>query len=133
MTHTHDQLLETFLDSLPPALERWYSGDPFGYAELFTDGELSYFDPLTSQSLDSSSALQAHYERIVGMVDVPNFEVVNPRLQLLGDVAVFTYNLHEYKSEGAPSLTWNAAEVRECTADGWKVIHAHWSPIPPSE
>ncbi len=119
---------ETILAQERPALERFYKGDPSGYRELFAD-ELTYFDPGTGARLDGISALKEYYAPLEGKINVPRHEVLNPRIQLHGDIGVFTYNLNEYASDGPASARWNATEVYRRIGEEWRIIHAHWSAI----
>lgn len=128
MPESDEQVLEVLLARLRPALERWYRGDPYGYAALFAD-DLTYFDPRTERSLEDLEGLRSHYGPIEGLVQVPEAQVVNPRLQRRGELAVLTYNVHEHEGEGPPSTRWNATEVYERSVDEWRLIHAHWSPL----
>ena len=121
-------VLETILAQERPALERFYNGDPFGYAELFAD-ELTYFDPGSGGRMDGISALKEYYAPIEGQISVPRHEVLNPRIQLHGDMGVVTYNLNEYASDGPASQRWNATEVYRRIGEEWRIIHAHWSAI----
>lgn len=128
MPESDEQVLEILLARLRPALDRWYRGDPYGYAALFAD-HLTYFDPRTERSLEDLTGLRSHYAPIEGLVRMPEAQVVNPRLQCRGDLAVLTYNVHEHEREGPPSTRWNATEVYERSVDEWRLIHAHWSPL----
>ncbi|MFN2565057.1 MAG: nuclear transport factor 2 family protein [Gemmatimonadaceae bacterium] len=114
------------LAGLRSALERWYSGDPMGYADLFAD-DLTYFAPPTGGRLEGIEALRASYAPIQGKVHVPRHEVSNPKLQLHGDVGVLTYHLDDYPADGSPGGRWNATEVYRRDGDEWRIIHAHWS------
>ncbi len=125
-------VLETILAQSRPALDRFYNGDPFGYAELFAD-ELTYFDPATEARLDGISALKDHYAPVEGKINVPRYEVLNPEIQLHGDIGVVTFNLHEYASDGPASLRWNATEVYRRFGEEWRIIHAHWSAVEKTE
>ncbi|MFQ5791491.1 MAG: hypothetical protein ACE5JI_13545 [Acidobacteriota bacterium] len=44
-------------------------------------------------------------------------------------MAVFTYGLNEYASDGTVSVRWNATEVYRRIGDEWRIVHAHWSPV----
>ncbi len=123
---------ETILAQARPALERFYKGDPSGYRELFAD-ELTYFDPGTRARLDGISALKDYYAPLEGKINVPRHEVLNPKIQLHGDIGVFTYNLNEYASDGAVSVRWNSTEVYRRIGEEWRIIHAHWSTIENAE
>jgi ketosteroid isomerase-like protein len=99
-----------------------------GYADLFAD-DLTYFAPPTGGRLEGIEALRASYAPAKGKINVPKYEVSNSKLQLHGDVGVFTYNLDEYaRGDDAPSARWNATEVYRRDGDEWRIIHAHWSP-----
>ncbi len=56
------------------AMERWYTGDPSGYVELFVD-DLTYFAPVSGGRLESVSALKELFASIEGMIKVPRFIV----------------------------------------------------------
>ena len=123
---------ETLLAQARPALERFYKGDPSGYVELFAD-ELTYFDPRSGGRLDGIIALKDYFAPIEGKINVPRYEVLNPRIQLHGDIGVFTYNLNEFASDGAVSVRWNSTEVYRRIGEEWRIIHAHWSTIENTE
>ena len=126
MRQDQQNTYETIMARLQPAVERWYKGDPFGYAELCAD-EVTYFAPGTSGRLDGIGALKATYATFAGKVNVPRFEILNPKIQFHGDMGVFTYNVHEYDSEGTVTYPWDATEVYRRTGDEWQIVHAHWS------
>lgn len=113
------------------AMERWYTGDPSGYVELFAD-DLSYFAPVTGGRLEGISALKDLFGPIEGKINIPRFEMLNPKLQLHGDVGVFTYQLDEYADDGSASARWNATHVYRRIGAQWRIMHAHWSATAPA-
>ena len=107
------------------ALEMWNSGDPSGYINLSAD-DVSYFDPSLSQRLDGIENLKKYYEPIKKAVEVHKYEMINPQVVAMQNMAVLTFNFHSYKAEGVSK--WNCTEVYRLEADGqWKIIHTHWS------
>lgn len=126
MRQDQQHAYESIMAQLKPAVESWYKGDPFGYMRLCAD-EVSYYAPGTGGRLDGINALKASYDSLEGKINVPRYEILNPKIQLYGDIGVFTYNLHEYASEGPASYRWNATEVYRRIGDNWRIIHAHWS------
>jgi ketosteroid isomerase-like protein len=106
------------------ALERWGRGDPDGFLEI-SAAEVSYFDPFIEQRLDGLAGLRALYDQIRGRVQIERFEMIAPRVQLAGDVAVLTYRFDSHGSEG--SMQWNTTEVYRRGAGGWEIIHTHWA------
>ena len=106
------------------ALDRWGKGDPSGYLEINAE-DVTYFDPFQEKRLDGLTALTALYEQIRGKVQIDRDEIVNPKVQLIGDTAVLTFQFISHGSEG--SLHWNCTEVYQRFAAGWKIVHSHWS------
>jgi hypothetical protein len=123
---------DTIVTQERAAMERWYTGDPSGYVELFVD-DLTYFAPVSGGRLESVSALKELFAPIEGMIKVPRFEMFKPKLQLHGDVAVFTYQLNEYASGGSASARWNVTHVYRRTDKQWRIMHAHWSAMAPAQ
>src|SRR5207247_3180880 len=74
------------------ALDRWGKGDPQGYLEIYAP-EVTYFDPVQERRVDGATAMQKLYGPIKGMVRVDSYEMVEPKVQQRGDVAVLTFNL----------------------------------------
>jgi ketosteroid isomerase-like protein len=106
------------------ALDRWGKGDPGGYLDLCAD-EVTYFDPFTEQRVDGRAALAAWYEPIRGKIKIDRDEIVNPRVQIVGDVAILTFRFVSQGSEG--TALWNATEVYQRFGEEWKIVHTHWS------
>ncbi len=106
------------------ALDRWGRGDPSGFLEI-SDPDVVYFDPFVERRVDGLAALTRLYEGLRGQVQVDRYELVNPNVQLGGDIAVLTFN---YVSYGGEKLErWNCTEVYRRTPAGWRIIQTHWS------
>lgn len=111
------------------ALEKWYQGNPDGYLEISTD-DVVYFDPFTEQRIDGLEALKKHYDPIRGKIHVLHYDMPNPRVQAVNDMAVLTFNLHSFHGDVADK--WNCTEVYQLDNGGkWKIIQSHWSFIKP--
>lgn len=107
------------------ALRRWCSGDPSGFLDICAD-DVVYFDPFQNQRIDGLSALTTYYESLRGKVSAARFELLNPRVQVVGEAAVLTFNFVSWGgSEDA--LRWNCTEVFRLTSGIWKLIQTHWS------
>ncbi len=106
------------------ALDRWGNGDPSGFLEI-SDSDVVYFDPFIEQRIDGLTALTRLYEGIRGQVHVDRYELVNPKLQLGGGVAVLTFNYVSFNGE--KQGRWNCTEVYRRSAAGWRIIQTHWS------
>ena len=107
------------------ALTRWGNGDPSGFLEINAP-DVVYFDPYVPRRVDGLEALTACYRPIWGKIRFDRFELLNPHVQVVGDVAVLTFNYVSYK--GDESDRWNCTEVYRRSATGtWQIIQTHWS------
>jgi ketosteroid isomerase-like protein len=115
------------------ALDRWIRLDPEGYLGTFGP-EITYFDPTTDRRVDGLEAMRT---RLAPMKTLklpftdPRYEMIEPKVQRHGDVALLTFNLVSYgKQPDRPESVlarWNATEVY-CRIDGrWTIVHSHWS------
>ena len=111
------------------ALEKWNNGDPSGYLDLSTN-DVVYFDPFLDHKLEGIEALSKHYEPLKGQIHVDKYEMIDPVVQLVAEMAVLTFNLISY--EGKSASRWNCTEVYRLEQNGnWKIIQTHWSFVKP--
>ncbi len=106
------------------ALDRWGRGDPDGFLEICAP-EIVYFDPYVERRIDGLDSLADYYVDTRGVVKFDRFELINPTVQVQGDVAVLTFNYVSYRGEG--ESRWNCTEVYARRADQWRIIQTHWS------
>ena len=126
-------LLEQLVALERAALDRWIRLDPQGYLDLQAP-EVTYFDPFSPRRIDGLDAIQA---RVAPMKDMkptftdPRYDMIDPKVQRHGDVAVLTFNLvnHGKPPGGAERVLarWNSTEVYRLIGGKWKIIHSHWS------
>ena len=116
------------------ALDRWGRGDPQGYIEIMAP-EVTYFDPSTDKRIDGLPALRAMIEPYTGKIKIDRYEMVNPKVQHHGDVALLTFNLLNYRKlpDGKEQVTlrWNSTETYARVGGSWRIIHSHWSFVKP--
>jgi uncharacterized protein (TIGR02246 family) len=112
------------------ALDRWGKGDVGGFLSLYAD-EITYFDPLQDRRVDGLSAIRAVYEPFAGKFTIDRYEMLNPKVQRHGGVAVLTYNIQNYarQADGTerPTTRWNVTEVFRRIDGRWRTIHSHFS------
>lgn len=121
----YDQREKVILEILNTGLNKWYDGNPAAYAEAFNP-EITYFDPGTEEKRIVTS--QELYDLVKSRETKYDFSgVLDPIFQHSEDVSVLTFKLNQDFKAGV-SLNWNATEVYMNTPEGWKIIHAHWSP-----
>jgi ketosteroid isomerase-like protein len=119
------------------ALDRWITFDPQGYLDLYAPDVL-YFDPNQERRVDGLEALKKVVEPIKkfkGAIKEPRYEMIAPRAQQYGDIALLTFNLINYGRVSEEPETvlarWNSTEVYRRIDGKWKIIHSHWSYIKP--
>ena len=132
-----DPLLEELVVLERSALDRWIRLDPQGYLDLQAP-EVTYFDPFTESRVDGLDALQVRVAPMKNMKPPftnPRYEMINPKVQHHGDVALLTFNLVNYgELPNGPERVlsrWNSTEVYRRIGGAWKIIHSHWSFIQP--
>ena len=110
------------------ALDRWGSGDPLGYLGTYAP-DVTYFAPGGEKRVDGLGAMKALLIPITGKIKVDHYEMIGPKVQRMGDVAVLSYNLvsHANRPNGAVIVYWNSTAVYGRIAGKWKIIHSHWS------
>ena len=106
------------------ALERWGNGDPSGFLEICAP-DVVYFDPYQEKRIDGLDALTQYYKSIWGKVNFDRFELLNPLVQVSGDLAVLTFNYVSYT--GDKESRWNCTEVYRHDENRWQIIQTHWS------
>lgn len=111
------------------ALDRWGKGDPHGYLESYAP-DVTYFDPSRERRVDGLAAMKELLIPITGKIKIDHYEMIGPKVQRRGDVAVLTYNLiSQARRPNGESIIvrWNSTAVYERLKGKWKIIHSHWS------
>jgi ketosteroid isomerase-like protein len=111
------------------ALERWNHGDINGYLDLYAE-DIVYFDPMIDQRMDGLQNVRAYYKPLEGKINVTEYQLINPKVQAVSNMAVLTFNLKSV--EGKTLYHWNCTEVyRKDDENKWKIIQTHWSYVKP--
>ena len=112
------------------ALDRWGKGDPGGFFDIMADDE-TYFDPLIDKRIDGRESLKKYLAPLSGKISIERIELIDPKVQRVGDLAILTFNLNDYGARlaGGPKTTarWNSTEVYQRLNGSWKIVHSHWS------
>jgi ketosteroid isomerase-like protein len=118
------------------ALERWGKGDPQGVLQTYA-ADITYFDPYQEKRIGGIEAMKELYAPLAGKFKLERYEMIDPKVQQHGDVAVLTYNLVEdllqlADGPGSIHLGWNATQVYARAGGEWRIIHGHWSLTKPA-
>jgi ketosteroid isomerase-like protein len=111
-------------------LERWGKGDPGGFLSTYAP-DVTYFSPTEERRVDGLQAMTALLTPLRGKIRIDRFEMLNPKVQRHGDVAVLTYQVVNYgrQPDGTERATarWNSTAVFQRIGGRWRTIHSHFS------
>lgn len=114
------------IDLEQAALRRWCAGDPSGFLDLSAP-DVVYFDPFLRERLDGFDKLKAYYESLRGKILAPKYEMIEPYVQEIGDVAVLTFRFNSCGAEDETPMRWNCTEVYRRMGENWRIVQTHWS------
>lgn len=112
------------------ALERtqmdgWVKGDPQPSIKMLDPEATFYHNIAAPARLDGAAAVKGLYGQYAGMPLFDSYDILEPKVQAHGDIAILTYYLAQRRN-GATSY-WNGTQVYQRQKDGWKILHTHWS------
>jgi ketosteroid isomerase-like protein len=123
---------DTILSLEKGAMERWRNGDPMGFVEISAE-DICYVDPGLTKPILSLEQYRAAMQGAVGKIFYQGSEFIDPRVVLVGDAALLSYNYRSsFISPGGEALSqtpWNASEVYFRRGGQWQIVHTHCSYI----
>ena len=109
------------------ALDRWSAGDPQGYAQSAAD-DVTYFDFIGAQvRLNGIQAFRDYLSSLQGQFPSHTYEIVDPRVQVYGDIGILTLHYHPTALDGEAMGASKATIVYRRTDGTWHNVHLHWS------
>lgn len=112
------------------SLERWAKGDPGGFLSAYAP-EITYFSPTEERLVDGLPAMTALLAPIRGKIKIDRWEMLDPKVQRHGEVAVLTYRIVNYQKQQdgseRPTTRWNSTAVFRRIDGRWREIHSHFS------
>ncbi len=123
---TEEEAIERVLVLEREALDNWSAGNPAGYAINMSE-DATYMDDIGAHSRkDGLEEVQNYLTTLEGMIPKHSYEIKDPKVQVLGNVAVLTLRYQGYE-DGEAGPPWKATTVYHFTEGEWKSVHAHWS------
>jgi ketosteroid isomerase-like protein len=120
----------TILSFENQAMERWRNGDPWGFVELSAE-DIVYIDPGLASPIIGLEPYKAYMRKMEGQIHYPGSEFIQPKVVMVGDAAVLSYNYRSSKLSPEEIVLnqtpWNATEVYFRREGQWKIVHTHWS------
>jgi hypothetical protein len=111
------------------ALDRWKTGDTFGFIEAAAT-EITYFDPGLDRRCTGIKEFHDWLAAANGTFSFPGYELLNPQVQLHGSIGVLTFNFVGFMKDGSKN-NWNATEVYALIDGDWEIVSSHWSHTKP--
>jgi len=125
-TTSHENVDATILALEREALDQWAQGNPLGFAVNVSD-DVTYFDDIGAHNrIDGAKETKNYLASLEGKIPPHNYEIVDPKVQVYGDVAILTFQYHTTIDtlQGPP---WKATSVYHFNDSIWQVVHANWS------
>ncbi len=125
---THENVEQTIIALERQALDQWAEGNPLGFLVNFAD-DVTYFDDIAAQTrIDGLEAMRNYVATTLeGNIPPHKYELVNPKVQVYGDIAILTLQYHGSMANGDKDPPWKATSVYRWNEDKWRIVHAHWS------
>lgn len=120
---------ELIINKERKALDRWKTGDTFGFIEIAHD-DITYFDPIIAKRITGLKEFHDYLSSFNGSFSFPRYELLNPQVQLYGDTGILTFNFVGYSKDNKED-NWNATEVYHIIKGEWKLVTSHWSHTKP--
>jgi hypothetical protein len=120
---------EIIINTERAALDRWKTGDTFGFIEIAAD-DITYFDPGIEKRVTGKKEYHDYFALLNGTFSFPGYELLNPQVQLYGNVGVLTFNYVGYSKDDKKDY-WNTTEVYRLIEGKWKLVSSHWSNTKP--
>jgi ketosteroid isomerase-like protein len=109
------------------SLDNWSAGNAIGYAVNAAD-DITYLDDIgASTRLDGKEECDKYLTSLAGMISPHNYEMVDPKVQVYGNVAILTFHYQPSDSTGQPGMPWKATTVYNFRDGDWYMVHANWS------
>ncbi len=110
-------------------LDEWGKGHTMVFPENSAD-EITYFDPSLQKRLKGKNNFIELLKPIENKFTIEKYEMIDPEVQIYGDVGILTYNLIDYSKDlqgTEKKFLWNTTEVYKKFNEEWLLVHSHWS------
>ena len=134
MSEHQNKILQDLQHQMQAIFDPYFAdSDPSAYVAMYTN-EITYFDPWTGGKLVGTAARE-HLMGLAGGIPPFDYEIIDPSVQLCGEVAVLTFNLAMFDREtGDRFAVWNTTQIHDRSGGSADLVHAHWSySVPPVE
>ena len=109
------------------ALDEWSQGNTLGYIDISAD-DVTWFDIQGQQlRIEGIEAVTNFLAPLAEGVPPHTYELVDPEVQVYGDIAVLTFHWRGTTTDGEDLPRWKATSVYHWQDGDWRMVHANWS------
>jgi ketosteroid isomerase-like protein len=110
-------------------LDEWGKGRTMIFPQN-SAAEITYFGPSLEKRINGIKEFTKLLKPIENKFTIEKYEMLDPKVQVHGEVAVLSYNLVDYSKNPQgeeQKFLWNTTQVYKQIDNDWKIIHSHWS------
>jgi ketosteroid isomerase-like protein len=123
-----DQVAEAVIAIVKDGLERLRKGDPRGITDVCAD-DVTYYSIENDSLLVGRQTLEEMYGPPTDQTYYDHFDLINPTVQVHGDVAILAFDFASFATEDDSQLRtrWRSTYVLARFDAGWRIVHVHWT------
>lgn len=125
----HNKKEEAILEQVYIDLNYWSQGDTEGYGKSATDDVTFFNNSPANARVDGIQAFRKLLTSWKGLIPPHNYKIVDPKIQLYGNVGIFTLQYHAFLPDGTPITRGRGTIVYRQAGDSWEMAHTHWSTL----
>ena len=107
--------------------DRWSQGDTVGYGQSASEDVTYFHNAPADPRVDGIQAFREYLTALKGKIPPHNYKIVEPKIQVYGNVGIFTLQYHAFSAEGDVLARGRGTCVYRLTDGTWTMVHAHWS------
>jgi ketosteroid isomerase-like protein len=118
---------ERLLAQARSELESWSKGDTEGYGRSAASDITYFHNAPAGPRIDGIDAYRKLLGGLKGLIPPHEQEIIDPKVQLYGDVGVFTLIYRALTPDGEILAQGRGTSVYRETDGNWEMVHCHWS------
>lgn len=127
MEHTNKE--ESILKQVHIDFNYWSQGDTEGYGKSAADDVTFYNNSPAGPRVNGIKAFRKLLTSWKGQIPPHNYKIVDPKIQVYGNVGIFTLQYHAFMPDGQLITQGRGTIVYRQADDLWEMVHTHWSTL----
>ena len=125
MVHT-TTLEEEILAQVKIDMDYWSQGDTVSYGKSAANDVTFFNNNPAGGRIDGAQAFRELLESWKGLIPQHEYKMVDPNLQLYGDIGIFTMHYHASLQDNVLLKVRGTCVYRKA-GDSWELVHEHFS------